>query len=256
MKIQRSLYRELLCGGVHCFYIHQVKWSVYSEISSGGVHCFCIYQVKWSVYRELSSLGVHCFCIHQVKWSVYRELLSVAAHCFCIHQVKWSVYRELSVDAHCFCIHQVKWSVYREFLRAVGWAWSILIVGVFALYHVAVVVSDIFLSQWTDDRRLNNVTLVPPDSEERASLNRHYLALYGGFGAMQGMVLVVIVSFTSHARIGGEGSTKHFLPALFFFLLKSKNGRANIFHFLGKVRSTLAQRAETSVGECSPASCV
>ena len=213
--MQRSLYRELLCGGVHCFYIHQVKWSVYSEISSGGVHCFCIYQVKWSVYRELSSLGVHCFCIHQVKWSVYRE-----------------------------------------FLRAVGWAWSILIVGVFALYHVAVVVSDIFLSQWTDDRRLNNVTLVPPDSEERASLNRHYLALYGGFGAMQGMVLVVVVAFTSHARIGGEGSTKHFLPALFFFLLKSKNGRANIFHFLGKVRSTLAQRAETSVGECSPASCV
>ena len=86
-----------------------------------------------------------------------------------------------------FSNHQVKWSVYKEFLQAVGWAFAILIVGVFALYHVAVVLADVFLSQWTDDPRLGNLTLVTPDSQERGSLNRHYLALYGGFVAVQGI---------------------------------------------------------------------
>ena len=93
---------------------------------------------------------------------------------------------------------QVKWSIYMDFVRAVGIASSLAIVISFALYHVAFVTSDVFLSQWTDDTRLNNLTLLPPNSTERMDLNEYYLSLYGGFGALQGIVILLL-----HSRLAG-----------------------------------------------------
>ena len=39
--------------------------------------------------------------------------------------------------------------------------------------------------------------------------------------------------------------------SFFFFVLKWGSARAHQFHFLGQGQSTLAQRADTTVAECS-----
>ena len=47
-------------------------------------------------------------------------------------------------------------------------------------------------------------------------------------------------------------STIHSPPVLFFFFnLKWRLARANSFHSLGQDQSTVAQRSETTVAECS-----
>ena len=67
--------------------------------------------------------------------------------------------------------------------------------------------------------------------------------------------MVVVVAFSSLARIWGEGHS--FIPRLrFFFFFKWESARAQQFHFLGKDQSTVAQRAKTAVAECSMTSCV
>ena len=67
---------------------------------------------------------------------------------------------------------------------------------------------------------------------------------------------VAVVAFSSSARIWGERSTVHSLPALFFFFFKLRLARAHYFHSLGQDQSTVAQPTETTVTECSLTSCV
>ena len=72
------------------------------------------------------------------------------------------------------------------------------------------------------------------------------------------------VAFSSLAKILGEGSMIHSLPALFvvvvavflFFLFKWRLARAHAFHSLCQDQSTVAQRAGTTVAESSMTSCV
>ena len=55
------------------------------------------------------------------------------------------------------------------------------------------------------------------------------------------------------------GKVRPFIPRLrffFFYYLKWKSSRECKFHFLGQYQSTAAQRAETTVAECSFTSCV
>ena len=66
--------------------------------------------------------------------------------------------------------------------------------------------------------------------------------------------VVVVVAFSSLAGVLGECSTIYSPPALFFF--KWRLCGAHLFHSLGQDHSTVAQRAETIVAECSPTSCV
>ena len=65
----------------------------------------------------------------------------------------------------------------------------------------------------------------------------------------------VVVAFSSLARILGKVSTIHF-PACAFFVLNWRSARAHQFHLLGQDQSTVAQRTETTVAECSLTSCV
>ena len=60
--------------------------------------------------------------------------------------------------------------------------------------------------------------------------------------------------FSSLARILGKYSTIHSPPALFF--LSQKLARAHLFHSLCEDQSTVAQRVETTVAECSLTCCV
>ena len=50
---------------------------------------------------------------------------------------------------------------------------------------------------------------------------------------------------------------RSFIPhPRFFFFLKRRSARQRSFHFLDQDQSTAAQRAETTVAECSLTSCV
>ena len=66
------------------------------------------------------------------------------------------------------------------------------------------------------------------------------------------VVVHVVVTFSSLARIWGK--VIHFPPALFVCLLFFFNPHR--FHFLGQSQSTVAQRAKTTVAECSLSSCM
>ena len=63
--------------------------------------------------------------------------------------------------------------------------------------------------------------------------------------------VVVVVAFSSRARILGECSTIHSPPALFFFFFKWRLACAHYFLSLRQDQSTVAQRAKTTVAECS-----
>ena len=62
---------------------------------------------------------------------------------------------------------------------------------------------------------------------------------------------MVVMAFSSRARISGECSTPHSPPELFFFFLMGRLARAHLFHSLGQDQPTVAQRAETTVTESS-----
>ena len=66
--------------------------------------------------------------------------------------------------------------------------------------------------------------------------------------------VMMTTAVSSLARILGEG---HSFPAhAFVVVVKWGSVREHRFHFLGKDQSTLAQRAKTTVAECSLTSCV
>ena len=70
-------------------------------------------------------------------------------------------------------------------------------------------------------------------------------------------ILIVVVGFYLLARILGECSTIQFPPALFFFFFFEVviNSRS-LIPLIIQDQSTVAQRAETNVAECSLTSCV
>lgn len=80
---------------------------------------------------------------------------------------------------------QVRWDVFKEYARSVGYGYALLIVVIYALYEAGAVLANIWLSEWTDDPDLNNLTAFPANSSQRQDRNNYYLALYGGFGAAQ-----------------------------------------------------------------------
>ena len=67
------------------------------------------------------------------------------------------------------------------------------------------------------------------------------------------IITVVMVAFSSRAKIWGECSTIHSPPALFF--LKWRLARSHLIHSLGQDQPTVAERAEATVTECSLTSC-
>ena len=71
-------------------------------------------------------------------------------------------------------------------------------------------------------------------------------------------VMVVVMAFSSRARMLRKMLDKSFPDSTFFVVvfLKWRLVRADWLHFLGQDRSTVAQRAETTVTECFLTSCV
>ena len=65
----------------------------------------------------------------------------------------------------------------------------------------------------------------------------------------------VVVNFSWLAKIWGECSTIHSPPTPFFFFFKVEISARTLIPLLCQDKSTVAQRAETTVTECSSTSC-
>jgi hypothetical protein len=84
-----------------------------------------------------------------------------------------------------FLCVQVDKGVYLELARALGLKFVVVMVTLFVLYQVASLGGNMWLSVWTDDGELSNVTGLPSNSSRRADLNNFYLGVYASLGIAQ-----------------------------------------------------------------------
>ena len=84
---------------------------------------------------------------------------------------------------------KVRLSVYISYLKAFGFRSFLLLVSLFGIFETTTVASSYWLTRWTADERLNNLTTLPGDSAERRHLNIYYITMYGGIAVIQGEML-------------------------------------------------------------------
>lgn len=84
----------------------------------------------------------------------------------------------------CFVVLQVKWSVYLSYCRALGLSIFLIILLLFGLFEATSVVSNLWLTNWTEDKTMQNSSLA--NSSSFAHKRDLYLGVYGGFGILQG----------------------------------------------------------------------
>ncbi|KAK7496233.1 hypothetical protein BaRGS_00012643, partial [Batillaria attramentaria] len=99
----------------------------------------------------------------------------------------------------------------KEMAKNFGYRWVFLGCLLYAAEQCAERTGSIYLSQWTDDQQLANLTSLPPNSDERLALNNHYLILYAGFGVINAVMTLsfkliqlvrrVVVARMLHSRM-------------------------------------------------------
>nr|KAG5688633.1 hypothetical protein BaRGS_017487 [Batillaria attramentaria] len=87
---------------------------------------------------------------------------------------------------------KIKRSVILDFMRAYGLWSSIMVVFMLILYQGLGIVASIWLSMWTEDPYLRNVTL--SGTSEYNAKTYTYLAVYSVFGVLQGVATLVFVA--------------------------------------------------------------
>lgn len=97
-------------------------------------------------------------------------------------------------SSKCFAVFQVKWSVYLSYCRALGLPFFLVILLLFGLFEATSVVSSLWLTDWTEDKTMQNSSLV--NSTMFAYKRDLYLGVYGGFGVLQGERFVAFVDIT------------------------------------------------------------
>ena len=83
-----------------------------------------------------------------------------------------------------FFFIQVSWKVYLKYLQAIGGLSTFMIFGLFIIYNAGGIVSNIWLSEWTDDSLLANSSIA--NTSEYQDKNYMYLGVYAGLGIGQG----------------------------------------------------------------------
>ncbi|PVD27025.1 hypothetical protein C0Q70_12175 [Pomacea canaliculata] len=98
----------------------------------------------------------------------------------------------------------VQLSVYREYFTAMGNIAWIFILGFFVLYQGASLAANIWLSEWTDDSTLANISMA--GTKEYNDLNALYLGVYGGLGVVQAVFMLgyAIIFNISVVRASGN----------------------------------------------------
>ena len=90
------------------------------------------------------------------------------------------------------CLHfaiyhyQVESTVIASYLKAVGLKALLIILALFGLEQISTAAASFWLTEWTGDPDLHNLTKLSADSEERYQKNMSYLSVYGGLGIVQG----------------------------------------------------------------------
>ncbi|XP_048239473.1 ATP-binding cassette sub-family C member 2-like [Haliotis rufescens] len=94
---------------------------------------------------------------------------------------------------------KVTLNVFLAYGRAIG-LWTVVFsLIMYALFQVMSVMSASWLSKWTDDTSLNNLTLLPSNSSGRLEKNNYYLGVYGVLGVAQ-TVFIMIFAFLWNLR--------------------------------------------------------
>ena len=90
----------------------------------------------------------------------------------------------------------------KAYFRAVGFKYVALLFILYGAFEVVVVYSNIWLTDWTSDPSLQNLTLWPAVSQERRSKNDLYVGVYAGLGVAQGWLI-----FPMEVRLRGFHNT-------------------------------------------------
>ena len=112
----------------------------------------------------------------------------------------------------------MKWSVFFTYCAALGLCNAIMWFLFFILFQVASVLSNVWLSVWTEDTLLNNNTMA--NTTKYADRRDMYLGVYGGLGVAQGMSRLGLaqgnfnVSWVSVEHYGWQGNVYCLLNTL------------------------------------------
>ncbi|XP_070188571.1 multidrug resistance-associated protein 1-like [Littorina saxatilis] len=91
--------------------------------------------------------------------------------------------------------------VYLELAKALGFRYSLVMLVLFTIYNVAALGGNLWLSVWTDDAELSNLTALPPDSDRRRELNDFYLGIYAALGLAQTVFVVIYAVIMAFRQI-------------------------------------------------------
>ncbi|XP_046552046.1 multidrug resistance-associated protein 1-like [Haliotis rubra] len=83
---------------------------------------------------------------------------------------------------------RVKFSVFGDYAKAIGVCSTFFIFFTFAMYQAATMASNIWISVWTDDGLLKNMSLV--NTSDYQNKNTMYLGVFGGFGCVQAVMIL------------------------------------------------------------------
>ncbi|XP_012944065.1 multidrug resistance-associated protein 1 [Aplysia californica] len=98
---------------------------------------------------------------------------------------------------------KVKFAVFMDYFRAIGLLATCSFLAFFAGYQAASVYSSIWLSDWTADPVLNNLSL--SNTSQYQDKNDMYLGVYGGLGIVQAVLILFysIIASTRMVRASG-----------------------------------------------------
>ncbi|GFO42105.1 multidrug resistance-associated protein 1 [Plakobranchus ocellatus] len=101
-------------------------------------------------------------------------------------------------------IGRVNLRVFSRYLRSIGIIYGLIIIGCFLAYGALDTAGNIFLSTWTDDPDLANFTLWAANSSERRHANDYYIGIYGLFGGLQTVAILVFAVFESNRLVAAS----------------------------------------------------
>lgn len=94
---------------------------------------------------------------------------------------------------------QVKWKVFMMYFRAIGMAASAIILAIFIVFQVSSVGANIWLSIWTNDKELANISLA--NTTEYQNRNYMFLGIYAAFGVVQGAVIMIYTLLATYKMV-------------------------------------------------------
>ncbi|KAK3107159.1 hypothetical protein FSP39_008334 [Pinctada imbricata] len=84
---------------------------------------------------------------------------------------------------------KVAWKVFMIYFKAIGLATSAIILFVYMIYQALGMASNIWLSEWTDDKDLKNISNA--DTSDYQNKNYMYLGVYAALGLSMGIIVMV-----------------------------------------------------------------